>query len=139
MFKTVTSTAAAIGLILFVAPVLGTAAEKQTGTQMRTGTENEEMLQKGTPGAGEQEQVRERARIREEEQTRESGTDAKQYRKQGAQDAEATVSGDQLKDQDRLRDRDKDLDQLKDQDRLHDRDRIHTPSAAGSQSGGSRR
>jgi hypothetical protein len=110
MLRKMTAIGLALGMLLPGAAVLAETAKEQKEEQVRT--EQQEMLQKGSPAAGEQERTR----------TREYGEDAKQYQKRSGQDAASTVPGDQLQDRDRTRDKDKDLDKTRDRDRgrLHD-------------------
>jgi hypothetical protein len=138
MRKTVLTIAVAMGLILPGSTILAQTAQQTEKQEM---TEKQKMLQKGSPAAGEQEQVQERIRTRVENQTRASGDGAEQYRHRAKSgpEAEASVLGDQLKTRDRIRDKEKDADQLETHDRLRDRDRIHEPAGSALRNGVGRR
>src|SRR5512139_37255 len=126
MLRKMTAMGMALGMLLPAAAVLAETATEQKAKQVRT--EQQEMLQKGSQAAGEQERVQEHARTREEQQNREYSEYAK---KQQTQKGPATgTAGDKLQDRDRTQDKD----QLRGRDR--DRDRLHDGSGSQNRKGG---
>ena len=113
MFRKITAIGLALGLILPGYSVLAQTAQERT--------EKQEMVQKGSSAAGEQERIQERDRTRDEKQTRDHSGEAKMQKKKGSS---AKAAGDQLHDRDR------------DKDQTRDRDRAHQGSGMQTRSGG---
>ena len=118
MFRKISTIGLALGLLLPGSSVL--AQSSQERTEQRVRTERQEMVQTGSPAAGEQVRSQERERTHQEKQTRDkTGKAGKQHKKKGSAPSAAG-------------DRDKDKDQLRD----HDRVREHQGSGTQSRSSG---